>query len=82
MRALGDATDFINKTAAEIVPPSVRGELVGEAQTFSEHSYELDDLDGARGVRDVRDPRHTLRELRASVDGAFDLADGAWSADY
>jgi HAE1 family hydrophobic/amphiphilic exporter-1 len=33
--ALGDATNFINKTAAEIVPPGVRGELQGEAQTFS-----------------------------------------------
>ena len=33
--ALGDATNFISKSAAEVVPPSVRGELVGEAQTFS-----------------------------------------------
>src|SRR4030095_9162860 len=33
--ALGDATNFITKSAAEIVPPGVRGELVGEAQTFS-----------------------------------------------
>jgi HAE1 family hydrophobic/amphiphilic exporter-1 len=33
--ALGDATDFINSTAAQIVPPDVRGELQGEAQTFS-----------------------------------------------
>jgi len=33
--ALGDATNFINKTAAEVVPPGVRGELVGEAQTFA-----------------------------------------------
>ena len=33
--ALGDATDFINKSAAEIVPPTVRSELQGEAQTFS-----------------------------------------------
>jgi HAE1 family hydrophobic/amphiphilic exporter-1 len=33
--ALGDATDFITASAAEIVPPSVRGELQGEAQTFS-----------------------------------------------
>jgi HAE1 family hydrophobic/amphiphilic exporter-1 len=33
--ALGDATDFINKAAAEIVPPGIRGELQGEAQTFS-----------------------------------------------
>jgi HAE1 family hydrophobic/amphiphilic exporter-1 len=33
--ALGDATNFISKSAAEIVPAEVRGELVGEAQTFS-----------------------------------------------
>ena len=33
--ALGDATNFINKTAAEMVPPTVRAELQGEAQTFS-----------------------------------------------
>ena len=33
--ALGDATDFINKAAAEIVPPNVRAELQGEAQTFA-----------------------------------------------
>src|SRR3984893_86817 len=32
---LGDATNFINKAAAEIVPPTVRSELQGEAQTFS-----------------------------------------------
>src|SRR6185436_4724716 len=33
--ALGDATNFIEKSAAEIVPSSVRAELVGEAQTFA-----------------------------------------------
>jgi HAE1 family hydrophobic/amphiphilic exporter-1 len=33
--ALGDATDFINKSASEVVPPGVRAELQGEAQTFS-----------------------------------------------
>ncbi len=33
--ALGDATNFINKAAAETVPPTVRAELQGEAQTFS-----------------------------------------------
>ncbi len=32
---LGDATDFINKSAHEIVPPGVRAELTGEAQTFA-----------------------------------------------
>jgi hydrophobic/amphiphilic exporter-1 (mainly G- bacteria), HAE1 family len=33
--ALGDATDFITKTAAEVVPPTLRASLQGEAQTFS-----------------------------------------------
>jgi HAE1 family hydrophobic/amphiphilic exporter-1 len=33
--ALGDATNFISKAAAETVPPTVRAELQGEAQTFS-----------------------------------------------
>ena len=28
--ALGDVTDFINKTAAEVLPPTVKGELQGE----------------------------------------------------
>jgi HAE1 family hydrophobic/amphiphilic exporter-1 len=33
---LGDATDYINKTAAEIVPQTVRAGLQGEALTFSD----------------------------------------------
>ncbi len=33
--ALGDATNFITKTAADTVPSGVRGELQGEALTFS-----------------------------------------------
>jgi hydrophobic/amphiphilic exporter-1 (mainly G- bacteria), HAE1 family len=33
--ALGDATNFITKTASETVPSGVRGELQGEALTFS-----------------------------------------------
>jgi HAE1 family hydrophobic/amphiphilic exporter-1 len=32
--AIGDATDFINKAAAEIVPPTLRASLQGEALTF------------------------------------------------
>ena len=32
---LGDATNFISKAAAEVVPPGVRAELQGEAQTFA-----------------------------------------------
>jgi hydrophobic/amphiphilic exporter-1 (mainly G- bacteria), HAE1 family len=33
---LGEATDFINRTAAEIVPQTVRAGLQGEALTFSQ----------------------------------------------
>jgi hydrophobic/amphiphilic exporter-1 (mainly G- bacteria), HAE1 family len=33
--ALGDATNFIEKTAKEVVPTTLRGDLQGEAQTFS-----------------------------------------------
>ncbi|HET6648284.1 MAG TPA: efflux RND transporter permease subunit [Pyrinomonadaceae bacterium] len=33
--ALGDATNFISNAASEVVPPGVRAELQGEAQTFS-----------------------------------------------
>ena len=33
--ALGDATNYITKSAAEVVPPTLRAELQGEAQTFS-----------------------------------------------
>ena len=34
--AVGEATEFINKAAAEIVPPTVRASLQGEAQTFQD----------------------------------------------
>src|SRR5213082_708205 len=33
--ALGDATNYIQKSAAQIVPSTIRGESQGEAQTFS-----------------------------------------------
>ena len=33
--ALGDATNFIEKSAREVVPPGIRAELQGEALTFS-----------------------------------------------
>ena len=33
--ATGDATQFIQKTAAEVLPSTIRGQLQGEAQTFS-----------------------------------------------
>jgi len=33
--AIGDATDFITKTASEVVPPTVRASFQGEAHTFA-----------------------------------------------
>ena len=32
--AIGDATDFVNQAAAEVVPPTLRASLQGEALTF------------------------------------------------
>ncbi|MEI8371286.1 MAG: efflux RND transporter permease subunit [Planctomycetota bacterium] len=39
--ALGDATSFIERTAAEVVPASVRGSLQGEALTFRDTVRDL-----------------------------------------
>ena len=33
-RNIGEATDYVNASAAEILPPSIRGSLQGEAQDF------------------------------------------------
>ena len=54
--ALGDATDFITKAAAEVVPTGVRAELQGEAQTFANTVTSLTILMALGCVRDVRDP--------------------------
>jgi HAE1 family hydrophobic/amphiphilic exporter-1 len=34
--AIGNATDFIRKSAAQVVPPTLRASLQGEAQTFQD----------------------------------------------
>jgi len=39
--AIGDATDFISKAASEIVPPTVRASLQGEALTFRNTVHDL-----------------------------------------
>ena len=44
--AIGDATDFISKAAAEIVPPTVRASLQGEALTFRDTVRDLTILMG------------------------------------
>jgi HAE1 family hydrophobic/amphiphilic exporter-1 len=37
----GEATKFITQTAAEVLPPTIRGTLQGEAQTFSDTFAQL-----------------------------------------
>ena len=39
--AIGDATDFITRAAAEIVPPTLRADLQGEALTFRDTVRDL-----------------------------------------
>jgi HAE1 family hydrophobic/amphiphilic exporter-1 len=39
--ATGDATQFIQRTAAQVLPPTIRGQLQGEAQTFSQTFSQL-----------------------------------------
>ena len=75
--AIGDATDFISKAEAEIVPPTVRGEPAGRSADVPRHGARLDDPDGARRVRHVRDPGDSVRELRAPADRALHASDGA-----
>ena len=72
--ALGDATNFISKSAAEVVPPTRARGTAGRGADFQQHGHQLDDPDGPGSVRDVRDSGDPLRELRASADGALDAA--------
>ena len=39
--ATGAATEFIERTAAQVLPPTIRGRLQGEAQTFTETFSQL-----------------------------------------
>ena len=39
--AIGDATNFVSRSAAEIVPPTVRASLQGEALTFRDTVRDL-----------------------------------------
>jgi hydrophobic/amphiphilic exporter-1 (mainly G- bacteria), HAE1 family len=39
--ATGEATQFIQRTAAEVLPPTIRGQLQGEAQTFAQTFSQL-----------------------------------------
>ena len=54
--AIGDATDFIDKAAAEVVPADDSREPAGRGADVSRHGARFDDPDGAGRVRHVRDP--------------------------
>ena len=65
------ATDFVEQTAKELLPPGIRGSLQGEALTFRNTVSRPGDPDGRSRVRHVRDPGDSLRELSAPDHGAF-----------
>jgi HAE1 family hydrophobic/amphiphilic exporter-1 len=44
--AIGDATNYIEKTAAELIPPTIRGEFQGDALTFKNTVRDLTILMG------------------------------------
>ncbi len=69
--AIGPATDFVENTAKQLLPPGVQGALQGEALVFPEHGSRSRDPDGRRRVRHVRDPGDSLRELPAPDYGAL-----------
>ena len=75
--ATGDATNFIEKAAAETLPRHRPRRPAGRGQDVQGHRRQPDAADGRRGVRDVRDPRHPLRELPAPDHGALVAAGGA-----
>ena len=64
--ALGDVINYIQKSAAEVLPPTVTGELQGEGLVLQQLFRALPFLDHRSSVRDVCHPRYSLRELRAS----------------
>ncbi len=74
---IGQATDFVEKSAKEILPPDVRGRSAGRGADVPRDGHELDDPDGARRFRDVRDSGDSLRKLSAPDHGAVVAAGGA-----
>ena len=78
--AIGDATDYIAKTAAADRAAHAPRGAPGRGAHLPQHGPRPDDPDGARRVRHVRDPGDPLRELRAPADGALDAARPRWWA--
>ena len=71
--ALGDVTAFIQKTAAETLPPTVKGEIQGEGLVLQQLFQALPFLILGCALRHVRHPRNSLRELCPSDHCAFSL---------
>ena len=68
---IGQATDFVEKAAKQILPSGILGGLQGEALTFREYRFQPGDSHVAGGLRHVRDPGDSVRELLASIHGAL-----------
>ena len=75
--AIGDATDFINKAAAEVVPPTMRASLQGEALTFRDTVRDLTILMVLAVFVMYVILAILYESYRASADRALDAADGA-----
>jgi HAE1 family hydrophobic/amphiphilic exporter-1 len=58
--ALGDVTNFINKTAAEVLPPTVKGELQGEGLVLQQLFQALPFPRHRGRLRHVRDFGNSL----------------------
>ena len=69
--SIGPATQFVEQTAKEILPPGDQGQLQGEALDVPQHGFGPDDADAAGRVRHVRDSGDSVRELSAPDHGAF-----------
>ena len=74
--AIGPATEFVEQTAKQILPPGTVGTLQGEALTFRNTVSGFGCSDAGRGVRHVRDPGDSLRELPAPNHCTFLSARG------
>jgi len=57
---IGQATQFVEDSANQILPPEVRGSLQGEALTFRNTVFQPSDPDVGGLLRDVRDPGNPL----------------------
>ena len=75
--SIGPATQYVEQTAKEILPPGVQGQLQGEALDLPQHRLRSGDPDAGRGLRHVRDSGDSLRELSAPDHRAVVAAGGS-----